>query len=140
MKKTIIFSCLVLFAISCVITGCHHYFPPSQKFIKTVGKEIYTILSRPKSVKIEGQGLLSRSEIETLQKFLLEDKGYIFDRTKKCLFVPEATLVFEGENESAVVFISFICKQIKFVGGGRSVVLDSDPMDEELKKIIYSRT
>lgn len=137
MNKIIIFSCSVLLVISCILSCCYHSPSPSQHFLKTVGKEIYTTLSNPTSVKMVGQGLLSQAEIERLQKFLLEDKGYIFDRTKKCLFVPEATFVFEAEKEQVVVFLSFFCKQIKFVRGDQTIVLDSDPMDKELKALIF---
>lgn len=137
MNKSIIFSCLVLFAISCVFPGCLHYFSPSKKFKNTVGKEIYSILSSPESVKMEGNSLFSESEMRTLQKFLLEDKSYVFDRTKKCLFVPEVTLVFESEKEQVVVFLSFFSKQVKFFKGDRTIILDSDPMDEELKEFIF---
>ncbi|WP_143876334.1 hypothetical protein [Waddlia chondrophila] len=107
----------------------------SRQFKSKVGKEIYTGLSTPAHVKIEGMRTLTQSEIEKLQSFLLEDKGYIFNRTKKCLFIPEITVTFEGK-EQVVAMISFVCKQIKLIHDDQTVILDIDPMAEVFSNYI----
>lgn len=121
-----------------ILTGCYLLDSPSSKFQERVGKETFAILSKPNHVKIEGQRSLTDREVEELNALLLQDKGYIFDRTKKCLFIPEVTFTFEKKGK-VVVIVSLICKQIKVVNGDKSIILDTDPMEEELEDFMNTK-
>ncbi len=110
-----------------VFSGCQVFSYNSSQFRSKVGEETYQILSNPKHVKIEGQRSLTESEIHKLQTYLLYDKGYIFDRTKKCLFIPEITFTFDN-GDLVVVMVSTICKQIKIIHGEKTLILDTDSM------------
>jgi hypothetical protein len=132
MKKLLFISAVLALSL---FAGCLRS-SSSSLFKERVGNEIYAILSQPKHVKVEGQRSLTEPEIQALQKFLLEDKGYIFDRTKKCLFIPEVTLTFETK-EKVVVMVSLVCKQVKYVSKDKTITLDTDPMSDELKNYIH---
>ena len=60
-----------------------------------------------------------------LQETLLDDQSYFFNKTKMCLFVPELGFRFSGKNE-ILVFLSFSCRQVKFISNGRERILDND--------------
>jgi len=135
MKKLIVCSILFALAIIPMLTSCQQSGSSSHQFKAKVGREIFIGLSKPGHVKIEGKRTLTQPEIEGLQSFLLADQGYIFDRTKKCLFIPEMTITFEGK-EQVVAMISFVCKQVKFVHDDQTVIIDTDPMAEEFNDYI----
>lgn len=133
MNKFIVSSIFLALAVLPLLVGCQQ--STSHRLQDKVGKEIYTVLSKPGHVKIEGQRTLTQSEIEGLQTYLLEDKGYVFDRTKKCLFIPELTITFEGKDQ-VVVLVSFACKQVKYIHGDQTVIVDTDPMSKEFEDFI----
>lgn len=135
MKKLIVCSLFLALAVLSFATSCQQMGSPSKQLKAKVGKEVFVGLSKPKHVKIEGKRTLTQPEIEKLQSFFLQDKGYIFDRTKKCLFIPEVTITFEGRVQ-VVAMISFICKQVKFVKDDQTFILDIDPMANEFNDYI----
>lgn len=118
-----------------VFSGCQVLPSKFSQFKDKVGKEAYQVFSNPKHVKVEGQRSLSGPEIQELQSYLLSDKGYIFDRTKKCLFIPEVTITFDN-GDQVIVMVSTICKQIKIIHGEKTLILDTDPMAEEFENYI----
>lgn len=130
MNKIIVSSIVLVLAILPFLVGCRQ--SPSSQFKQKVGKEVYAILAEPGHVKLEGQRTLTQSEIEGLQAFLFKDEGYIFDRTKRCLFIPQQTITFEGKDQ-VVVMISSTCKQVKFIHGDQTIILDTDPMAKEFE-------
>lgn len=130
MNKIIVSSIVLALAILPFLVGCQQ--SPSSQVKQKVGKEIYAVLANPAHVKLEGQRTLTQPEIEGLQTFLLKDEGYIFDRTKKCLFIPQQTITFEGKDR-VVVMVSFTCKQVKFIHGDQTIILDTDPMAKEFE-------
>ena len=83
------------------------------------------------------QKTLSAEEKQKIRAFLLNDKGFIFDKHKKCLFIPEIEYIFYG-NQEVRVAVSTSCQQIKFTDAEGSYVLDYDPMGEEFTN--FSRT
>lgn len=134
MKKFIVSSIFLALAILPFLVGCQQ--SSSSQFKQKVGKEIYAVLANPGHVKLEGQRTLTQPEIQGLQAYLLNDEGYIFDRTKKCLFIPQQTITFEGKDQ-VVVMVSFTCKQVKFIRGDQTVILDTDPMAKEFEDHIH---
>ncbi|MCB1112504.1 MAG: hypothetical protein H7A37_10060 [Chlamydiales bacterium] len=75
---------------------------------------------------------LSHLDYAALKQILLDDRSYIFDKTKACLFIPEAVITFNA-SAPVKVLISPSCKQLKFLYEGESVILDCDPIMENLK-------
>lgn len=73
---------------------------------------------------------LTRDHIEVLQKILLQDDAYDFEKSKKCLFTPE--MVFQiGTEDPIYLFVNLFCHQVKFVYKERSTILDYDPVAPE---------
>src|ERR1700733_5646726 len=113
---------------------------PLSQLQERLGKETIESIAYPKGVdvarmvKIQGHFVfdtnrraLSANEVEQLQKLLLNGNGYIFDKQKKCLFIPELAFNISGKKE-LIILVSPICKQIKIDDSKRAVVLDYDPM------------
>ena len=74
---------------------------------------------------------ISKEEIEAF----INEQNFLFDWTKKCLFIPDFAIVFEGSKESAI-YVSTNCKQMKFVTKDKGFILDFDPAAEKMKEII----
>ena len=120
------------------------------QFEERVGKDVAELIVRSSDIKISrtfktqgrfvagaAQKALSVDEIKRLQGLLLNDEGYVFDKMKKCLFMPEIALKFYGEKE-LIIYVSSICKQIKIDDLKQTIVLDYDPMAEELTPFVKS--
>lgn len=109
---------------------------PSQ-FEQRIGSKAYQSLNKASAAVIitkETEKKLSPEQVEKLKTLLLRDEGYIFDRTKKCLFFPQHTFSFDdGQTQ---VIISQVCKQIKVVSGDKGVILDYDPMQQQINEFI----
>lgn len=142
------------FFLTIILLGCEpkskkEKIPPSQ-FQEKVGKETLELIVNPAAVSVAGiiktQGgfvfdknwkTLSVGEIEQFKKLLLNDNGYILNKQKKCLFIPEIGLRIDGKKE-LVILVSPLCKQIKIDDSKRAVVLDYDPMAEEFTSFAKS--
>lgn len=83
-----------------------------------------------KFVPAPTQHVVTGDKVEELKKMLLNDKGYIFDKTKKCFFVPEVVFSFQNSKE-VVILVNLFCNQVKFVDGDKSIIVDYDPMAKE---------
>lgn len=88
-----------------------------------------TVVTAPKKIEIVGAAKNQVIQILTL------DQSYILDKTKKCLFVPEYALEFEGQTP-LLILISPSCKQLKIIKSSGSATLDIDPAFDQLMNII----
>jgi len=116
----------------------------SQRLENKISHEIVQQIANPKQVSVgrtfknedkifvmsPTQHVLTGDKVEELKKMLINDKGYIFDKTKKCLFVPEIAFSFQSSKE-VVLLVNLFCNQVKFVDGDKSVIVDYDPMAKE---------
>lgn len=121
--------------------GSHTQRPSISLIEERIGKEIAEVLKTPSRVvfakmthdenrtffmdnpRIE----LNAEQVNKLQKLLFRSEGYHFDRTKKCLFIPDVVFRFEtGDEVDAVIAMG--CRQIKFISEEKAIILDFDPM------------
>lgn len=116
----------------------------SEQLERKVGKPTYALLatsphismtpvpSTPKpSVSSEkATKELTQEQINELRRFLLSDNHYIFDMTKRCVFVPQLSYQFSADKETTL-FVSLSCQQIKIVDRKNTVFVDYDPMAEK---------
>lgn len=114
-------------------------FIAGRQFEKTVGKEAaFSIadsqevfaVTAPKGHKVR----LTAKQANSLRQFLLSDSTYIFDKKKRCLFIPEIIYKFK-ENPEVTVFVCYSFNQIKVVGPKNTVILDYDIVADEFNKI-----
>ncbi|EFB41860.1 hypothetical protein pah_c022o159 [Parachlamydia acanthamoebae str. Hall's coccus] len=126
---------------------------PRSTFEIKVGEEFLEILANPDSIKFgkvlptgfamggSGQEYLSEeplislssSQIAQIQNLLLSPKNFIVEKTKSGLFLPEYVLYFKKEEKTLTVLVSSFINQIRIEGVQSSVVLDFDPMQDEMK-------
>lgn len=118
---------------------------------KDLGAGIFEILSNPDSIRAAtafstgfatgGSGTeyllqnafyrLNAMQAFKIQKLILSPENYVFDKTKKGLFIPTHVLFFEKSNQIVVILISSLLNQMKVVKDEKTIVLDYDPMKEE---------
>lgn len=128
-----------------ILTGCFVSFlanTPSTKeleaflstpFLESLNSEQQIIVARAVKnernafVMTRQQHVLTGEKIKIFKELLLNDDHYIFDMTKKCLFIPEAIFQFEEGS----IMINLFCNQVKFVLGDKTLLLDYDPMADE---------
>ena len=106
-----------------------------------IGFENLEILQEPKDVTImEMSGSenvrekrLTSLEVRRIQRNLLDDHNYDFERVISCPFKPEMSLRFENVYEKSVdIFVSLSCQQLLVWVPGGSVLLDYAPVSERL--------
>jgi len=148
MKTEIILWMAVSFAALFFIPGCkmkNQEVPERSKLQQKIGDSIYKELKAstrvtffkvdPKSNKnLTFEIVSSEQELPDdlrwlLKETLTDDQTYFFNKTKMCRFVPEMGFRFKGEQD-VVVLVGFSCRQVKFISGGREMILDNDPKRE----------
>lgn len=118
------------------------------KLHEKLGGKNLEILQRPKHVTIltlipehakEHYGTsheihLNQEEIARLQRNLLDDHNYDFEKENNCLFHAEISFKFiDDRGEVLHVFVSPVCNQILFGMGKKSVLLNYDPSQQRLE-------
>lgn len=148
--KNIITNKLTLFSLLVMLVGgCAFAYQknslPYARFEERVGKDVIEVLIHPIHVAVSKvskggnkkividftEQELPPDQIEKLQKILLRDGGYHFDRKKKCLFIPDIAFRFDNNTEVRVM-VSRSCRQIQVMTLEKAVILDYDPMAKEL--------
>jgi len=123
----------------------------SEQFEKKVGKPTYSVLSSsahitmtpvsststPTTLSENAPKELSQEQKNELRDFLLNDDHYIFDMTKRCIFVPQLSYQFFADKETTV-YISLSCQQIKIVDAKNTLFFDYDPMAEKFNAFNHS--
>lgn len=81
--------------------------------------------------------ILDAKTNKELISILSDETNYIFDMTKKCIFIPEYAFQAQGDTDLLILF-SPSCKQIKFItpASTKNKILDIDPASEKLISII----
>lgn len=106
---------------------------------KKIGKEMISIIKNTKNIYVSkmeknkdgrfivasGKEQLNAEQVVKLKELLINDDHYLFDRQKKCVFIPNLAFQFDGEGS---VKASTSCRQIKFEMDDRTVFLDYDVM------------
>lgn len=123
----------------------------SSKLVERLkDKKTFEILSQPDAVFIYGTRpnpdtffqivtepkRLTADQMRKVKKLLLSDSSYLFDRTKKCLFIPQAAFKFVKDGEEAIVLVSMSCNQLRFMLSGRHATLDYDPVLDQLAPLL----
>jgi hypothetical protein len=117
-----------------------------QHLTERVGTTMVKEISNPKQVSVARvirdkdnkpimapkPHVLTGDKVAALKKMLLNDQGFFFDKTKKCLFIPEIAFRFENSGKEVVLMFNLGCNQIKFIEGDKTVILDYDPMADAL--------
>lgn len=75
--------------------------------------------------------LVAKDEVEAI----FNEQNFLFDWTKKCIFIPDFAICFK-ESKDSIIYVSISCKQMKFVTKKRGFILDFDPAAEKIKEII----
>lgn len=122
-------------ALCLTISGCSDEGAKTEKLEKAIGTEFVQAIRNsetmtavrilPNHLQAIPDGPMKEDQVKTFVKLVLNDDHYYFDRTKKCLFIPEIAFQIKGEK---IIFVSESAKQLKFVDGGSCVILDYDPM------------
>ncbi len=137
MLHTIKITLFLVFAAVALFAACTSQPAPASQFEERVGKEAVETIQQAETALLiiqDTESSLSEDQVNSIKKLLLADEGYLFDRTKKCLFIPQATLSFDQGKTKVIVSMS--CKQLKIVSGGKSSILDTDPMADALHQLI----
>ncbi|NGX43702.1 MAG: hypothetical protein K940chlam7_02002 [Chlamydiae bacterium] len=130
-RKTALFSLLAVLIAGCVLASQQNAVPYT-KLERRVGTETVETIAHSKVVAVgyvdSEEHLLSPEQTEKLEEILLQDKGYYFDKTKKCLFIPEIVFKFH-HHEEVTILVGISCNQIKIIRPAeKSIILDYDPM------------
>ncbi len=104
-----------------------------QPFVDAIGsaKTMTVVRLTPEGKRAEEMNLAA---VKAVQGCLLNDEHYIFDRTKQCRFVSEIDISVGSDNALRVA-VSLSSKQIKFIEGKKTTILDCDPMADSLKAL-----
>jgi hypothetical protein len=78
---------------------------------------------------------LSNEDQKALIKLLTNDSSFLFDRTKKSLFIPTCGAEFKGNKDITVLFSPYSA-QLKFIAEEKNSVLDYDSVAKEINDII----
>lgn len=103
-------------------------------FEKTVGKEVVEVIigtDAVKATKISNNKKiqLTDEQLTKFRKLILSDSSYIFDKKKRCVFVPQMSYVFKD----VTILVSHTCNQIKITAPSKkSVIIDYDHVAKEL--------
>ncbi|NGX58075.1 MAG: hypothetical protein K940chlam3_00976 [Chlamydiae bacterium] len=149
MKKNFlkIFLTIPALAVCLAFTGCVDEASSTKQLEERIGTEFVQTIQNSKTVtavkilpkhyrtKEEKQGYnlfptdrpMTEQQVNTFAKLILNDDHYYFDKTKKCLFIPEMAVRVSGEKDY-IIFASYSAKQLKFVDGEKETILDCDPM------------
>jgi hypothetical protein len=148
--KALQYLLMIIFLFACEGTSQKKMISSFSQLQEKLGKENVELIAHLNVVSIarviktkEGfvfdadQKLLSTNEIEHLQKLLFNEEGYIFNKQKKCLFIPEIVFKVSGKKE-LIIWISPLCKQIKFDDLKHIRILNYDHMAEEFTVFVKS--
>ena len=84
--------------------------------------------------------VLKFSQLQKVRGFILDEKSYVFDGVKNCLFRPTRALdVIRGEKR-VTVFLDFSCSMWLFADGETGRLEDFDPVAGPLKAALGART
>lgn len=87
----------------------------------------------PEGVSID----FDKEDISKFKDILLNDKSYLFDRKKKCFFVPEYTFEFYLKGYKLLMFYSPLCKELKISYGNlKPQIIGIDPSFEQIENLI----
>ncbi len=81
------------------------------------------------------QQKLTSTQIQHLQSLLLDQKGYVLDKHKRCVFMPNAAFLF-SDNAPLVVLVGTSCQQIKFIIRDKSVIIDFEAVQKPWEQFI----
>lgn len=83
---------------------------------------------------------LTAFQTDRLQKLLLASENFIWNRTKRGLFLPTSVFYFEKGATGVIVLISAPLNQIQIIEDQNMVILDYDPMQLALNEYIDELT
>lgn len=155
MKLNYILSLLAGFSVLLLALACSPEKVQKEEkdrlIVQTIGDEAFDKLSSAHRIavmkvkpepsgnfQVQGQALLLNSkQMQKLLMLLTDDNSYLFDVTKRCLFIPEYALQIQGE-ESLLLLLSPSCKQIRFlnVHENKHLTLDIDPSFESVMSVV----
>lgn len=128
---------------------------PVKKFL---GDEILSILQSPDRVEsykvkfhknraeknlggypiIDKGKVLVPKQIEILQSVFMDEKTYLFDVVKKCLFLPEYGFRVVKDKKEVVVLLCFSCEEVTFVYKDKELLEDFDNATKRLRALTDS--
>lgn len=73
--------------------------------------------------------ILSNAQVKKIEELFLNDEHFDFEKTKKCLFIPETGLKFD---ENLTIYVSLSCQQLKVVTNEKIAILDFDPIADQM--------
>lgn len=77
---------------------------------------------------------LNKQQIATFQRWAFDERSYIFEADKKCVFRPEMGLRFIQGDQEVEVILALHCPLWRFVYQGEARTQDCDPIEKQLKQ------
>lgn len=131
--------CILLFSSSGCLT--RNLPQPPEKLKNRLSSTAFNALHSPQIVYYSSDPTdpyqpLDAKAVHELQEILLNDSSYIFDKSKKALFIPEMSLKFINHKE-VTVLVSPSSNQIKIITEERNIMLDFDPSAPMLHQLFH---
>lgn len=152
---------IIMFALMTLLTvGCREGTPLSEKgadenpvymtevrlgqaYLDQVNNANRIVLSKVSESPPKGYALdentveLSEHDIAALKDILLDDKSYLFDVRKRCVFIPEYALEFYVKGEKLLLLYAPLCKEFKIpYGQFKSQIIEIDPSFEQIENLL----
>ncbi|MBN1534034.1 MAG: hypothetical protein JXA20_15295 [Spirochaetes bacterium] len=77
-------------------------------------------------------------QVEILRSVFLDERTYCFDVIKKCLFLPEYAFRLMWGDEECLLLVSYSCKEVTFIHGGRERLEDFDSAVPVVRLLTHS--
>lgn len=80
---------------------------------------------------------MNKEDISSLKDILLNDKSYLFDVRKKCVFIPEYALEFYVKGQKMLFLYAPLCKEFKVpYGHFKEQIIEIDPSFEKIEGLL----
>ena len=139
--------CVILayaFVFEAAVFSETSHVPPKCDFKSELQKRLpqrmYDIIANPDSLKAfkfetkDSLISLNNDQIIELKKILLSDQTYLLDVTKEAVFLPDVIFIFNVNEESVLLTLSFHAEQMACQYDEQRIVLDCDSSIGEFKR------
>lgn len=133
---------LFVVSLACLAAEDGLVVPQPSRVEEQVGHEMFEAMEEADAVVVsrysyEGPHAeleVTAEQVDQLRDLLLCDDSYHFEVHKSSVFIPEYEVQFQGEA-NVTVLLDVAKSQVKFVSGESVVMLDSDPVQDQLKAL-----
>ncbi|MEM1281957.1 MAG: hypothetical protein AAGG81_00230 [Chlamydiota bacterium] len=80
---------------------------------------------------------LELDDMSELKDILLNDRSYVFDLRKRCVFVPEYVLEFSVKERKLLLLYAPLCKEFKLpYGQFKAQIIEIDPSFKKIEELL----